>query len=269
MSAIATAKTSRQSGFNERLTRLGRLREPAGYVDGQNLYEYVQSDPVGNVDPDGLQTRPAGGPRSRPTTRPIASPGEKVVSDVSFGSWQFPYTCNVPGAGSGLGNYGAMIEKFAGKVGAEAFARALSLAPEDLYEYGYSAIAEIRKAHVRRDSDSCERDVIYIDVKEFIAVPLWKDLYDWEKKHIEQTQIALQKYPRDKPVKLPNPAPGLQEWTRIREIVNKVDGDTSQLSGTDLAEMGRLSQARSKNFIRVILLETPWTKPAGAGRPAK
>lgn len=39
----------------ERLSRLGVLEEPMGYVDGQNLYQYVTSNPVNLVDPLGLQ----------------------------------------------------------------------------------------------------------------------------------------------------------------------------------------------------------------------
>lgn len=54
MNAIATASKGRTVS-NERLSRLGLLREPAGYVDGQSLYEYVQSNSVALVDPLGLQ----------------------------------------------------------------------------------------------------------------------------------------------------------------------------------------------------------------------
>jgi hypothetical protein len=49
----------------ERMTRMGLLAEPAGYVDGANVYEYVASDPEGLVDPAGLAraaTQPASGP---------------------------------------------------------------------------------------------------------------------------------------------------------------------------------------------------------------
>jgi RHS repeat-associated protein len=35
--------------------------DPAGTADGLNLYEFVQSDPIGNVDPDGLAAEPATG----------------------------------------------------------------------------------------------------------------------------------------------------------------------------------------------------------------
>ncbi len=43
--------------------RLGRFmqRDPLGYVDGFNLYEYVRSSPLGFVDPLGLQGEPFGG----------------------------------------------------------------------------------------------------------------------------------------------------------------------------------------------------------------
>lgn len=44
---------------SERMTRLGLLTEPAGYVDGPNLYEYVGSNPVNQLDPLGLQTTQA------------------------------------------------------------------------------------------------------------------------------------------------------------------------------------------------------------------
>ena len=39
----------------ERLSRMGILEEPMGYVDGRNLYQFVGSDPVGLVDPMGLE----------------------------------------------------------------------------------------------------------------------------------------------------------------------------------------------------------------------
>lgn len=40
---------------NERLSRLGLLQEPAGYEDGPNLYEYLQSNTAVNLDPLGLK----------------------------------------------------------------------------------------------------------------------------------------------------------------------------------------------------------------------
>ena len=45
----------------ERLTRLGILREPLGYVDGGDVYEYVRCSPAILTDPLGL---------AAPTTRP-------------------------------------------------------------------------------------------------------------------------------------------------------------------------------------------------------
>ena len=47
--------------------RLGRWlqRDPLGYVDGVNMYEYVASRPLGMVDPTGLQGAPAGPPLGR------------------------------------------------------------------------------------------------------------------------------------------------------------------------------------------------------------
>lgn len=34
------------------------LQEPMGYVDGANLYQFVDSNPVALVDPAGLQAQP-------------------------------------------------------------------------------------------------------------------------------------------------------------------------------------------------------------------
>jgi len=51
----------------DRLSRLGILEEPMGYVDGANLYEYVRDDPVNLVDPLGLV---ANDPASQPATEP-------------------------------------------------------------------------------------------------------------------------------------------------------------------------------------------------------
>lgn len=39
----------------ERLSRLGILEEPMGYVDGQNLYQFVGSSPTDRLDPTGLE----------------------------------------------------------------------------------------------------------------------------------------------------------------------------------------------------------------------
>jgi len=47
MNALSTIKS-------ERMSRMGLLNEPAGYVDGTNLYEYVGSNPTNNLDPLGL-----------------------------------------------------------------------------------------------------------------------------------------------------------------------------------------------------------------------
>jgi len=52
MSAMTNSLTD---SHRERLSRLGILTEPAGYVDGASLYEYVQSNPTGFVDPSGLR----------------------------------------------------------------------------------------------------------------------------------------------------------------------------------------------------------------------
>jgi len=58
----------------ERLIRMGLLAEPAGYVDGMNLYEFVTSNPVNLVDPLGLKAEdPATNPENTP--RPPGHPG--------------------------------------------------------------------------------------------------------------------------------------------------------------------------------------------------
>jgi len=63
---------------------MGLLTEPAGYVDGPNLYEFVGSNPVSLVDPNGLQaTQPTTTPTPvliprprprQPTTQPATQP---------------------------------------------------------------------------------------------------------------------------------------------------------------------------------------------------
>jgi hypothetical protein len=53
----------------ERMTRMGLPSEPAGYVEGTNLYEYVGSSPTNEIDPLGLQ-----GATTQQTTTPPAVP---------------------------------------------------------------------------------------------------------------------------------------------------------------------------------------------------
>jgi hypothetical protein len=88
MNATATTKTNGSTVGNERLSRLGLLQEPAGYVDGQNLYEYVRSCPTSLVDLYGEAAA------TQPTTRPIATDSEQDYHDkysrrVNCASWAF------------------------------------------------------------------------------------------------------------------------------------------------------------------------------------
>lgn len=56
MKLVADNKVQR-----DRLSRLGLLEEPMGYVDGMSLYEYVKSDPLSTVDPLGRASIKMGG----------------------------------------------------------------------------------------------------------------------------------------------------------------------------------------------------------------
>jgi len=49
---------TQSSDKSDRMARMGLLNEPAGYVDGPNLYEFVGSNPVDRVDPAGLRLQP-------------------------------------------------------------------------------------------------------------------------------------------------------------------------------------------------------------------
>jgi hypothetical protein len=58
---MRSARVSNQMlglGPENRLSRLGILAEPMGYVDGLNLYEYVEGSPVDQLDPLGLDDGP-------------------------------------------------------------------------------------------------------------------------------------------------------------------------------------------------------------------
>jgi RHS repeat-associated protein len=56
-------------------------RDPAGYVDGINLYEYVSSRPTGFLDPTGRWKWADGGrDPSRPRAVVVAEPGDTVVT---------------------------------------------------------------------------------------------------------------------------------------------------------------------------------------------
>lgn len=265
-----TVKALSDNWSNERHNRLGMLEEPMGHIDSANLYEFVGSGPLGAVDPAGLAeqlaSRPASAPATGPTTGPatqpvIAGQGEHVISTHNLGSWDYPYTCNVKNGG--LGIFRPALERLVGTAGVEAFAKALGLTPSDLGERGYSAIADFERARVRRDADRCERDVVYVDVSEFIAVPIWKNLHDWEKEHIEKDPIAADHYPKEKMSRMPNPAPGLDEWRTIREIMNNAGGYDS-LTGADTAKMLKASTQRRKNALRIILKNGPWEQPGAA-----
>jgi len=247
-----------RSGSTGRRNRLKYLTEPAGYIDGANRYQFIQSSPLDNVDPDGRDTKP--GSTSRPTTQPsIAGQGETIVGKpTSITNWRFPYTCDVPGSGSGLFRYGPAIKQIAGEKGLSAFADALGLTPFDLAGYGYASIADVMSVSVRRDSDSCVRTAKYIEVSEFIAVPKWDDLYDWEKERIQKSPAAYENYPKED-TKMPNPAVGLAEWKAIRELMNKAKGVVAKVS--DPGELNRLNLERKKNMKRIILDPGTWSKP--------
>lgn len=80
---------------------LGRWleRDPAGYVDGGNLYEYVQGDPLDATDPYGLLTDVSGAKRT-PSSTPIQAPGRKLglgrvcPGDPGFDRIYHEWLCN-------------------------------------------------------------------------------------------------------------------------------------------------------------------------------
>src|SRR5947209_9881826 len=75
MGATNSSLTSPESRRTERLSRIGILEEPMGYVDGQNLYQFVGSDPVSSVDPLGLTAE----------TQPTTQRGNLTIEPVKFG----------------------------------------------------------------------------------------------------------------------------------------------------------------------------------------
>jgi hypothetical protein len=89
MNASSTASVDRKG-------RLGLLTEPAGYVDGQNLYQYVKGNPVDTNDPSGLkipdEDRPpgsgigvgGGAERYKPVTPPRPPYEPKVIGVLPF-----------------------------------------------------------------------------------------------------------------------------------------------------------------------------------------
>lgn len=60
---------------------IGRFiqRDPIGYDDGMNLYQFVGGNPVNRVDPLGLAGQPATAPTSQPSTQPApAAPYDEI-----------------------------------------------------------------------------------------------------------------------------------------------------------------------------------------------
>jgi RHS repeat-associated protein len=99
---------------------LGRWmqQDPAGYVDGKNLYRALTDSPVDFVDPFGLQTQPAGG--GLPTPQPAG------LNQYS----------NVPGQPAGWQLYSKLPPDLFGAFNSEVFSTrdAASLAFENLIE---------------------------------------------------------------------------------------------------------------------------------------
>ncbi len=83
------------------LPTLGRwlTRDPIGYQGGINLYEYVQSNPVGNVDAEGMQVYMYGvGISNTPTaTPPPPAPGVYVYNVATLGGLGFHQVVAVVG----------------------------------------------------------------------------------------------------------------------------------------------------------------------------
>lgn len=83
---------NQETARRNRLTRLGILEEPMGYVDGHNLYEYVKSNPVTLLDPTGL-TVTIGEVNGNP-----ARPGRRIdVLDLAQGSFLEEYQADSDG----------------------------------------------------------------------------------------------------------------------------------------------------------------------------
>lgn len=66
---------------------IGRFleRDPIGYDDGMNPYEFVGSNPIGFVDPYGLEAA-ATQPTSQPTTQPIRD--DNIDSDSAWSHYK-------------------------------------------------------------------------------------------------------------------------------------------------------------------------------------
>jgi uncharacterized protein RhaS with RHS repeats len=72
--------------------------DPAGYVDGPNLYEYVRSRPVSATDPLGLAARPATQPGTQPV-KPNILPKPVFAGFGAFTLQQLMSTTGEVGAG--------------------------------------------------------------------------------------------------------------------------------------------------------------------------
>jgi hypothetical protein len=121
----------------DRLSALGILSEPLGYVDGMSQYEYVGSNPVNRVDPNGLKLIIRGSAADQKSIRDILNAAHVKADDELAALLEEIATSDAECVITVSNNDAAFIDDFRRQIIDLADIKALP------YEEGYSQVSQI------------------------------------------------------------------------------------------------------------------------------